>query len=82
MLLPDLNGLCHDSKRAVELDGLSRDDDFSYFDWLNRLAKFRHGVLPDHVSFCGNFFFFENSELDGLCPRPSICRVQKCTYIT
>ena len=29
------------------------DDDFSYFDWLNRLAKFRHGVLPDHVSFCG-----------------------------
>ena len=35
------------------------DDDFSYFDWLNRLAKFRHGVLPDHVSFCGNFFFFK-----------------------
>ena len=47
------------------------DDDFSYFDWLNRLSKFGHGVVPDHVSFCGIFFFF-NSELDGLCPRPSI----------
>ena len=35
------------------------DDDFSYFDWLNRLAKFRHGVLPDHVSFGGIFFFFK-----------------------
>ena len=45
------------------------DDDFSYFDWLNRLSKFWHGVVPDHVSFCGIFFFFLNSELDGLCPR-------------
>ena len=49
------------------------DDDFSYFDWWNRLAKFRHGVLPDHVSFRGKKFG-ENSELDGLCPRPSICQ--------
>ena len=35
------------------------DDDFSYFDWLNRLSKFGHGVVPDHVSFCGFFFFFK-----------------------
>ena len=35
------------------------DDDFSYFDWLNRLSKFGHGVVPDHVSFCGIFFFFK-----------------------
>ena len=53
------------------------DDDFSYFDWLNRLAKFKHGVLPDHVSFCGNFFCFEISELDGLCSRPSICHISQ-----
>ena len=26
------------------------DDDFSYCDWLNRLSKFGHGVVPDHVS--------------------------------
>ena len=51
-------------------------DDFSYFDWLNRLAKFRHGVLPDHVSFCGNFLMLKISELDGLCPRPSIFKIQ------
>ena len=49
------------------------DDDFSYFDWLNRLSKFGHCIVPDHLSFCG-FFFFLNSELDGLCPRPSICQ--------
>ena len=32
------------------------DDYFSYFYWLNHLglAKFRHGVFPDHVSFCRN----------------------------
>ena len=35
------------------------DDEFSYFDWLNRLAKFRHGVLPDHVSFCGNLLLLK-----------------------
>ena len=39
---------------------------------MNRLSKFGHGVVPDHVSFCGIFFFL-NSELDGLCPRPSTC---------
>ena len=52
------------------------DDDFSYFYWLNRLSKFGHGVVPDHVSFSGIFFFLY-SELDGLCPRPSICRQNK-----
>ena len=35
------------------------DDDFYYFDWLNRFSKFGHGVVPDHVSFCGIFFFFK-----------------------
>ena len=35
------------------------DDDFSYFDWLNGLAKFRHGVLPVHVSFCGKIFLMK-----------------------